>query len=175
MNRILQRSAGVFLALALCLVNGAGWVDAQTAGDSAEPSKPADGIKVIEAWVESITGPLNTNEAPVSVAIEPKADNVYFVSLIIEGKTSESHGLLRLAWDQKQVANLTLVTAVVAGQDHCYVISTIGGFSELRAPLGKWQLAEEGVPSAYSGIIPRVGTTIPRPNVWGGTPDEDQN
>ena len=167
MNHIPQRFAGVVLAMMLCLVSSAGWVDAQevktdseSAADSAEPPKPTENPAVgIEAWLASILLQLQpdaeeTSTSPkikstVKSEIKKQAENVYVVSIIIEDETAERYGLLRLHWDQKRVANLTVV-AGVDRPDHCYVISTVGGFSELKAPLGTWQLAEEGIPRAYS-------------------------
>ena len=164
MSHILHQFVGVVVALVLCLAVSAGGVEAQeekdstSAVDSAESPKPTEDPAVgIEAWLKSIIDRLNTGEATISFNVEERAENVYVVSITSAGKTAERHGLLRLHWNQKQVANLT----VVAGQDHCYV-ATVDGFSELKAPWGRWRLAEEGIPRVYSGIIPRVGTTIPR-------------
>ena len=94
MSCILQRFAGVILALALCLVSGAGGVKAEevegdskpavdSVGASAATENPAAGIR---EWLESILVQLDTGEASISLKIEKQTETVYIASIASEVK-----------------------------------------------------------------------------------------
>ena len=151
-----------YLILVLCLVSSTGWVSAQETkqGPAVQSGEePAVHIEDIEEWLKSITNPLNTDETEILFHVERKAENLYAASITSVGKTPETHGLLRLNWDQKQVAHVWMVKV----GNNQYYVSAVDGFLELKAPLGQWQRVEQGVPAVYSDIIPSVGTTLPMP------------
>ena len=160
MSQILQRCAGVTFVLLLGLASISASAKTQEVRVNPPPESaesPKDHSDGIRSWLEPALVQSDTeNASKPHIRIKRQAENVYVVSITSKGKTSERHGLLRLNWDQRQHANLT----VVVSRDHYYV-SAVDGFSELKAPLGQWQPVEEGVPDIYSGRLPSVGTAMP--------------
>ena len=70
-----------------------------------------------------------------------------------ETKTA-GRGLLRLEWDQREVANLKLLQVA----QELYLVLSLNGSTSLKAPAGGWHVDNEEVPDFYRG--PDVGGVV---------------
>ena len=89
----------------------------------------------------------------VDVQFKLQYGDVIPISMLRETET-EGRGLLRLKWDQREVADVELL----AVGDNLYVVLSVNGSMSLKAPLGAWHVENEEVPDFYTG--PGVGGMI---------------
>jgi len=125
-----------------------------------EEGKGQAAARVIIPWIESLQTDLEQEGLPasdweISHTFRPLNDNIYLASIISSGKTPERHGILRLKWDQQQVALIT----VFAVED-AYYVTEVDGFVASKAPLGEWH-REPGIPDLYSELALKVGSALP--------------
>ena len=88
-----------------------------------------------------------------AVAVDIDGTDVVSVSMTKETKTA-GRGLLKLEWDQREVANLKLLQV---GQE-LYLVLSLNGSTSLKAPAGGWHVDNEEVPDFYRG--PDVGGVV---------------
>lgn len=88
-----------------------------------------------------------------AVAVDIDGTDVVSVSMTKETKTA-GRGLLKLEWDQREVANLKLLQV---GQE-LYLVLSLNGSTSLKAPAGGWHVDNEKVPDFYPG--PDVGGVV---------------
>lgn len=153
-----------YILLVLCLASGSGWVSAEEAEEvptvQFEEESAVHGggepARDIQEWLKFVASSVETDDTEVFFDVEKKAENLYAAWIVSEGKTSETHGVLRLNWDQRQVANVQILDV----GNNRYYVSAVNGFLELKAPFGKWQRVEDSVPTVYSGLLPSIGSMI---------------
>ena len=88
-----------------------------------------------------------------TVEISEKDDDPILISMTRETKTN-GRGLLRLEWDQREVASLKVLEV----RENLYLVLSVDGSTSLKAPAGAWHIENEDVPDFYKG--PDVGGMI---------------
>ena len=149
---VVGRMLGILaLVLSLVIVPIGALADDEGKGQAA--------AQVIIPWIQSIQTDLEqeglpANDWTISHTFKPLNDNVYLASIVSSGKTPERHGILRLKWDQQQVALIT----VFAVED-AYYVTAVDGYVASKAPLGEWH-REPGIPDLYSELALEVGSAL---------------
>jgi hypothetical protein len=69
------------------------------------------------------------------------------LSISMEKTDTFESGPFKLQWDRRQVADVKLLEI----EKHVYVVLSVEGTSDLKAPLGVWHVDEAGVPGLHEG------------------------
>lgn len=87
------------------------------------------------------------------IDISRPGDDSILISMIRKTKT-DGRGLLRLEWDQQEVANVKVLEV----DRNLYIVLSVDGSTSVKAPMGAWHIENEEVPNFYQDF--KVGGMI---------------
>ena len=96
------------------------------------------------SW-DAIRSTLERQDVEVDVAFSDGRNDI--LTLSMEKTDTFESGPLSLSWDRRQVADVRLLRI----EDGVYIVLSVEGTRELKAPVGFWHVDGTGVPGLHEG------------------------